>query len=396
MARKARAEGPTAGVPLALRLVGEGEGGEGGGKGKRGRVVDRWEGGPIYVTASGRKVYRIERKVGDRRYLLSTGARTYDGAIAELRKFEANPAGYRPGGDARGSLLLDRDLVAEFLGAQKGKEVSANWRRLQRFYLGRWSEALRGRDLRHLDLDRDVLPALAKYPSRPHMVAVLKRLFAYLRSVEGGRKIKPGEDPTLDALPCVRSRPAQLGGPSKVIPVETLAAVRARIDSEVYAAGFDVLRGTGWHVSELYRFAAAGEVEELPEVLAARYRAIAAGKKPPTPRKAPGGILVTFHKRRRPHRTRVSPEVLRAALVVRANGGFCVSRFYSAIKAACDAAGVKRFGPGRLRHSLLYWAIHVAGVNPTDASAFVGHASEKTTQDFYATHAAPAKIATPI
>ena len=64
-----------------------------------------------------------------------------------------------------------------------------------------------------------------------------------------------------------------------------------------------------------------------------------------------------------------------------------------AVKAACRAAKIPPFTPGRFRHSVATWAIN-EGADPATVAAFLNHKSPRTTMRFYATHAVPKKVPT--
>ncbi|QRK08633.1 tyrosine-type recombinase/integrase [Archangium violaceum] len=139
----------------------------------------------------------------------------------------------------------------------------------------------------------------------------------------------------------------------------------------------DVQAGTGWHVSELVRFARMGNVEP--------YRGVAQGI---------AGVLVCPQtKSGEPLRTAVSAEVLEAGKRLLERGSFSFEKYTLAIKGACTAAGIPPFTPGRFRHSVATWAIE-KGADPASVAAFLNHKSPTTTRRFYATHAVPAKIPT--
>jgi hypothetical protein len=132
----------------------------------------------------------------------------------------------------------------------------------------------------------------------------------------------------------------------------------------------DVQAGTGWHVSELVRFAKMGRVEP--------YRGEAEGI---------AGVLVCPQtKSGEPLRTAVSAEVLKAGKRLVERGSFSFEKYCLAIKAACKAAGIPPFTPGRFRHSVATWAIENEA-DPASVTAFLNHKSPTTTQRFYATHA---------
>lgn len=129
-----------------------------------------------------------------------------------------------------------------------------------------------------------------------------------------------------------------------------------------------VLLGTGWHVSELLRFVRSGSIE--------------------------GDVLVCpRHKSGEPHRTRVSDKVLRAAAASRLRGGSSLSKLYQEVAAACDRAGVPRFGVGGYRHTVATNAVR-AGATPEEVAHFLGHKGSYMVKAIYAKVAVPKKIPT--
>lgn len=318
----------------------------------------------------GRPLYVIFAKRGGARYEVSTRCTTLRAAMKELERFESDPAAYESTRAARAPLRLTPDLIAEFLAESDRRGISAEWRRRQRTELAEWHKVLGRLDLRRVPLQL-VVEALPEV-GRKNRIAVLKRFYAWLRQT--GR-VSTAEDPTFGRLQVPQSTPEQHVR-SKVVSRTDYEKVRGKL-SGVYLDALDVLAATGWHVSELLRFAQGGTFED--------YRGAQAGV---------AGVIVTpLHKGGGAHRTAVGPEALEAAKRLRAHEGLGVSRFHVAVLAACDAAKVTRFGPGQLRHSVATWAVE-AGADPAAVAAFLGHRSASTTKRFYATLAVPPKVPT--
>lgn len=154
--------------------------------------------------------------------------------------------------------------------------------------------------------------------------------------------------------------------------------MRVRL-TRTYRDALDVLRGTGWHCTELERFARRGEL----------------GPRPPRARPDVAGVLIVVRKSGEPRRTAVTRRVLAAARRVRARGGICISRLAKAIAAACDELGAERWGPGRMRHTVATWAL-AHGADPAATAGFLDHRDARTTRRFYAVHVAPRKVPTPL
>jgi hypothetical protein len=372
-------------------------------RGVNARDRSTWEerGGRIRFDAKGRPVFYVRKQIGGRRYDVSTRRHTLAAALVEWERFEKDPAGYAPGGGAA-PLHLDNALAERFLAFSKNERRNTiQWVGKQKAALAWWMERLRGVDLRRASLLGHVLPALERAPGRRHKMVTIKALFSWMRKVE--HLITSGEDCTLDlALPQVE--PEQWRR-SKVVPrehvflvIEGVDASGARVLDEPWRDALLVQAGTGWHTTEVVRFAADGAVESLPRNV--------------LPSPACAGVLACpAHKSGEPFRARVSAPVMEAARRLRAHGPMSREWYDRNVRAACavvrrseDGAcpceeehegevGIPVFTPGRLRHSVATWAIN-AGADPAQVAAYLGHKSPRTTRRFYATHASPTKVPT--
>lgn len=341
--------------------------------------IDEWEGGRVWRGKDGRKTYFIRRRVAGKLYEASTRCHTASAALEHLKRFEADPEGYDPASAAGGAaIVLDADLIERFLAWSKNdKKNTDDWVRKQKRFLAWWADKLDMRDLRRVDLAAHVIPALDGAPSRKHRIEALKALYGWLRKER--HKIKPSEDPTLDTLPVPQSRPEQWTR-SKVIPLADHEAAIAHL-APIHRDRLIVLAGTGWHTTELARFAVDGNVAPLPPAASRNHGAVALLE---CPRRKSGHFL----------RTAVTEEVAEAARRVRAHGGYSDSKFREAINSACKAAGVDPISPGCYRHTVATWA-EEAGALPEAVSAYLWHMSKATTDRFYATHAVRPKVPTP-
>jgi hypothetical protein len=337
-----------------------------------------WPGGYVRADKRGRKVYWIRRMLEGTRYHLSTRCTNLRSAMAELVRFEADPVGYRPGGGLAGEpVVLDSKMVERFVEWSRTDEGNSKvWVQQQRMYLLWWRKALNGVDLRRCSLERDILPALDGAKSRGHRIAVLKRVFSWLVAVE--RKLRPAEDPTFRALKVPQAKPEQWKR-SKAIPFAHYTAARAGLVGH-WRDALDVLAGTGWHTTELCRFARAGAVEAYH----GRQEGVTAILACP---EAKSGA---------PHRTAVGEDVEGAGRRLLDRGSVSVPKLNAAIAQACAAAEprpVPAFTAGRFRHSVATWAIE-KGADPAAVATFLGHKSPRTTKRFYATLAVPPKVPT--
>lgn len=330
--------------------------------------AEQWPGGYVRRGAKGRKSHIIRRRINGVLYEVSTRCSSLRAAMKELDRFEADPPGYIPGGDVQGTLYLDAQLVSRFLAAHV--DNSRPWLTRQKKLLAWWSSQLRGVDLRRATLRDHILPALEDAPGKPPRIAVIKRLYSWLRELD---MLEASQDPTLGKLKIPQAKVSQIDR-SKVIPREHYEAARRHLIG-IYRDGMDVLAGTGWHTTELQRFAKAGVVEAYH------------GEDPQG-----AAVLEVLHKSGIPHRTIVTAEVAAAARRLREHGGISLSRFHSAVVGACKAAGVPKFTPGRFRHTIATLATESG--HDELASRFLGHRSATTTRRFYSTRATPPKVPT--
>lgn len=341
-----------------------------------GSWVRSWRGGRVWRAVDGVETFFIRRSVNGKRYDLSTRCTTEVAAFAALERFEKDPEGFHPGGDpGTAPLYLDGDLARRFLAwSANERGNSKGWLGKQQAFLAAWTEALRGVNLRRLSLRDHVVPALDGATSRRHRLAVLKALFAWLRKHE--HVLTSAEDPTID-MPLPQVTPAQWKR-SKVVPREHIDLVLEHLASP-WRDALLIQCGTGWHTTEVVRFAAGGSVERLPRTVAQDGVA--------------GVLALPSHKNGEPLRTRVSPEVVEAARRLLEHGSISREWYDRAVRSACAAAEIPVWTPGRIRHTVATLAVE-AGSPPPVVAAFLNHKSPRTTQKFYAVHASAAKVHT--
>lgn len=340
-----------------------------------------WLGGFISKDGDGNRIYVIRKSINGVKYKVSTRCHTERAALKQLEQFEADPESYWPGRDPNAEgLFLNDDLSKEFLKWSKTtKKNSAGWVRQQQRHLAWWADQLDGLDLRagkgpkRVSLKAHLLPMLDEISNREQRIRVLKALYSWLR--KESHKIEPEQDPTLDALSAKQVEPEQWKRPKAVAKAD-YDKVRVLLD-DIWKARLDVLGATGWHSTEIRRFAANGSIETLNE----EKEGVA------------GVLLVPLTKAGTPLRTQVSARGLEAAKKVRAAGAFSYERFHEVLAEACLTADVTKFGPGQLRHSVATWAFE-AGTDLGAISSFLNHKSTMTTRRFYATLATPKKIPT--
>ncbi len=347
--------------------------------------IPEWPHGYIRHDLKGRPTFIVEKRLGDRRWHFSLRVHTIGAALQEVQHFEADPDGYLAGRGRDNALRFDESLRdAFFKWSAEERHNTPKWVAEQKRYLAWWVEELGdGCDLRRVDLGRDVMPALDGTPCRAPKIAVLKCFYAWLRTER--HIIEPAEDPTFGKLKMPQSDPAQWKTVKAFTP-EQFEKVRAAVGPGIYSDAMTVQAGTGWHVTELVRFARSGAVEELPPA------ADAAEGQP----KPEGAVLVCpVTKGGEMLKTRVSKAVGDAARALLEAGTINRRNYDTALREANEKAGLApgTVSGGRFRHSIATWAVN-AGTDPKDVASFLGHKSARTTRRFYATHAVPAKVPT--
>lgn len=312
-------------------------------------------------------VWIIEKRVGGKKFHVSTRATSSKAAHAQLERFEADPNSFNPAGTHRpDALVLDKPLIDAF-SAWHRQQVSGVWADDVKRALQRWANHLQGADLRNLSLVDDLKPFIAGGPSKPLRVASIKVLFRWLRTEKG--LITRAQDVTLDFI-TPPFKPRKDTGESKAIEFDRLAAVAPLLAPHVRDV-LELLAATGWHISEVRRFAA-------PEIGRFRYRD--AADKPE--------VLATIGTRHkvggRWHFTALVAQAhVDAALRIRERGKVVDRTILRRhLKRACELARVKPFNMGDMRASVLTW-LRLAGVPPETAMAYVGHASVETQNRFY-------------
>ena len=235
----------------------------------------------------------------------------------------------------------------------------------QRRYLTWWRAQLAGVDLHQLEL-ATVEVALIGALSRQQRIAALKRYVSYLVTVRRALERDP-----VAMLKVPQTRPAQWRGAKARARGDVLRTLAELVKLPHQHARLAVLCGTGWHLTELVRFAQAGR-------LLRRGRRL---------------VLETVHKSGELHRTQVSARVFSAAERVRAFGAFKVAALRRAVWNAARRAGQRGWTPGCLRHSVATYAVD-AGAHVRSVADFLGHKDPRTTRRFYATHAVPQRVPT--
>jgi len=307
----------------------------------------RWSGGRLWIAKDGTRTYYGE--VGGR--MVSTRRNTEEEAFAEILRMNLQA------GTAR-LLPLDQKHVNQYVDDCRSRGIDPQSCNQKRRHLEDWGRAI-GPRWPTLQLLNGISAKLKGKGARGR-VSTLKAFFTWLRQ-QG--HVRRQEDPTLD-LAKPSAKPSDW---DRLVPIEVHRRLVADLDPK-WGDLLVVLLGTGWHVSELLRFARSGSISA--DVLAC-------------PR----------HKSGEPHRTRVSPNVMVAAGRVLGRGGFSVSLFYKELGEACDRLGVERIGPGGYRHTVATAAVR-AGATPEAVAHFLGHKGSYMVKAIYAKVAVPQRVPT--
>jgi integrase len=353
-----------------------------------GSVRRKWLGGYVREGVRG-QMFIIERWIHGDHFHITTKCRTERAALGELARFEADPAGYTPQDRtqrARTPCVITPEMIDEYESFQVlQKQTTESHARTCARYLEQWMLVFGGRDIRRLDLHRDIKTALdqwqkeaiadddnprlkkkrsARTGARHARIVALKGFATWLRREKGW--LKRGEDPTLD-LQVPQVRPEKLQR-KKVVPFAHVQKILPLIRTDCRDT-LMLLANTGLHVAEVRRFSKTGEIFE------------------PTPEFKQGGaeaMLTVRHKNGRLHTIALTtPEAVEAAQRIRTSGWApSHSVMWFAMHAACAAAKVPAFNAGVLRHSVATW-LHEAGVELAAISEQLGHRDPRTTADFY-------------
>lgn len=334
-----------------------------------------WLGGFVREDSG---VFIIRRSVNGKRYDVSTRCMTERAALKQLERFEVDPANYSPGGDGKEPVFLDVDLAQQFLTfCRDEKKNSPLWLGKQRRYVAWWSDKLKGISLARASLTGDIEPALEGVGARAHRIATIKAVYSWLRKTK--HLLTPAEDPTFATLTVPQSDPNARMMADKAIPKEDYEKARKHLTGH-WKAALEVQLGTGWHLTEVKRFAEGGAIEQHPRKETKGVAGVLV-----CPQTKEGGML----------RTAVGLRVAASASQLLKRGTFSIEKYGKAVKAACLIAGVEPFAPGRFRHTVATAAIN-SGNDPAVVSAFLNHKNPSTTRKFYATHAVATKITTPL
>lgn len=338
---------------------------------------EKWEGGHLHRTKRGGVTHIIDKWVNGFHFHISTRCSQRRAAIKQLEIFEADPFGYiaarKQAKRQIGKVEITDALILEYRDWMiETKGNSRAWAFAVAGFLADWLEDLDGADIRTVSLTEDMKPALERRKtSRPHRIESIKAFCGWLRKEKG--LLTRGNDPTLD-LSVPQARPEKLRR-RKVVDPERISAVHAWLPEETRDV-LHFLTATGWHVSEVRRFAEGGELVRGtdPGVLA---------------------VVKTRHKSGRWHPTNLHHrEQVEVARRILARGRLPIQEtLCEHMRNACDKAGLSKekgewFSLGQMRHTVLTYAVE-HGASPEQASEFAGHSNSKTTRTFYLDLAKP-------
>jgi hypothetical protein len=344
----------------------------------QGKKREPWLGGYVRTGKGGRRTFIIDKWIRGHHFHLSTRCNTERAALRQYERFEADPWGFTPLGEHSDAVFITPELVTEFgLWMRDVKRNSREWILGVLNFLGDWGLALRGKDLRRLNVQRDLKPPLNKWKSQRQRVEAIKSFCTWLRTEKG--ILNKANDATQDFR--IPPATAEKTRRRKVVAEENLQRVMALL-SDVTRDVMTLQLGTAWHISEVRRFAQHGEILSAPGLLA---------------------VLVTKHKSGELTRTPITePEHLAAAKRIRERKHIPINTTLARnLRVACDSirreqelAGVPEkdrmphFRLGQMRHTVLTIAV-ARGATPEQAAQFAHHRSSATTKRFYIDLAVP-------
>lgn len=346
-----------------------------------GQKKRRWLGGYVRVGKNGKETFIIDKWIRREHFHLSTRCNTERAALKQYERFEADPYGFSPLGDDSERLFITDKLVADFAAFMRDvKKNSRPWIKDTLRYLSHWSDDLAGRDLRALNVQRDLLPVLDKRKtSRRHRIEAIKSFCSWLRTVKG--LLHAANDATMNLR--VPKTTAEKTRRRKVVAEEHIRRVMPLLPDE--ARDVMVMQlATAFHVAEVRRFAEIGDIVYYAggPILAA------------VTVKHKSGELVTQPIVDRDH--------LAAIERIKARGRIPINwTLAENMKTACNQVrreeelrGVPedqrmpQWRLGQMRHTVLTMAV-MGGATAEQAAAFAHHRSSETTKRFYIDLAVP-------
>lgn len=346
-----------------------------------GQKKERWLGGYVRVGKGGKRTFIIDKWIRGQHFHLSTRCNTERAALKQFERFEADPYGFSPLGEGADAVRITPELVNEFgLWMRDVKRDTREWIGDVMRFLGDWSEDLARHDIRNLNLQRAVYPALDKRKtSRRHRVESLKSFCTWLRRVKG---LLNAANDTTQSLPIPKALPANQRK-KKAVSEAHIRAVLPLLPE----ATRDVLLmqlATAFHISEVRRFAATGDL--------IYYRT--------------GSLLASVTVKHKSGELVTQPiihaEHLAAVERIKKRGGIPIPetlcnhmrhainqlRRDEELRGVPEQDRTPHFRLGQMRHTALSFAAN-AGVPLEQVAAFAHHRSIATTRAFYVEMAKP-------
>lgn len=348
-----------------------------------------WLGGYIRWGKKG-PTYVIERWIDGVRFHVSTKCRRERAALEQLAHFEADPANYRPLRQQRAGAVppkdgvtITADLITEYTDWMVGRPNNPTTQAHADIHftrLKRWLVFYRGRDIRHVSL-REIAEHLHGQRDLMMKTQALKSFCTWLRTHK--YMMTRGEDPTVD----LKGPPRRATKDWKQVAVEPDRILAILPHLKPATRDVLILRlGTGWHGSEVERFAKTGRIRSTPGKTILLMTENGAERVPLL------AVLQVRHKIGGNTNTPILYEEHLAAaerIQERAHvpNQLTMNRH---VTKACELAGVPRFLNWHLRHSVVSNALE-EGADLEHASVFVDHLSVNTTRRHYAQVALPKK-----
>lgn len=304
------------------------------------------------------------------RYSFTLDVSSDSEAMAELASFLRDPVAYagRLGASRSAVAVLGPTLIAEYVAHLEEKKRTPDWVKWQRACLYWWHRHLGSAPVAGLSIAAVALHLRGRdgrdIPGARHRREALKAICSWCAKTGRIEGLS-----SLSAWPVGTVAPAQWSKP-KTIPEKAVEAIAVALPKP-WRWAWRLQAATGWHTSEVWRFAASGEMN------------------------AGAGTCTTRHKSGKPHSTRVPPEVMEAAERLRVAGvGEADHRprlYAEAVKAATRALAFPDYRAGWLRHTLATAALE-RGHTPDAVGAFLGHTSGAMVRRVYGITAAPPSV----
>jgi integrase len=362
----------------------------------------RWQGGRTYLTADGRTVWVIQKRVDGKVKSITLDVADLKSALAELALFERDRAGYLSKTKAAAQALadavvLDDETINRFTAflanPPDGRPRTPLYIANLKSYLGQWRDAFHGRDLRTLTL-RDYQKPLASWAKGYHMrIVAIKSFTSFLREHEA--TLKRAEDASLD-LRVPAPKPERLKR-DKGYSMKTIERLYRICPEQAVRDCIMLHAKLGMHATEIERVA------------------LGDSKISPVPNHGEIAATLTYpHKNGSPHKVSVDAQTLAAIERLQKRGSAPVATWIRKVLTRAIAAENKNVPEerkmkfvflGEIRHSYVAWCsefgtpVHATagvGVPLATVAAILGHRSPMTTSKFYDVTPVPVMIKIPL